>query len=185
MKKTIRLTIVLFAIGLFLGCSGDTNSPSVVKREANIELNTTALDLSTGGITKDTEIKVANTGITMVISEGTVLQDIDGNSITKAPTVGVKSEKGNIEAKTTLNFEVDGKKVIPTEPVLLSLPAPSGSKAGDIVQIEAPDDGSITQKLIFLVVKADGTVDIRIFPRVFKRGLIIIIVFLKTDTSTN
>ena len=188
MKKTMRLVIAsLLAIGLFVGCTGDADSsstPAVVKTEAVQVMDATAFDATTGGVTKETPIKAGDTGTTMTLSEGTVLQDIDGNPITKAPTAEVKVEKSETEAKTTLNFEVDGKKVIPTEPIVVSIPAPAGAKAGDTVQIEVPDDGSITEKLIFVVVNKDGTVNVRIFPKAFKKA-IVLVVKVKVDNSTN
>ena len=187
MKKTMKLAMAsLLAIGLFVGCVGEvgTDKPAVIKTSGTEAIDSTAFDTTTGGVTKDTDIKAGDTGTTMSIPAGTVLQDIDDNPITKAPTLEVKAEKSETKAKTTLNFEVDGKKVIPTEPVVFSVPAPTGSKAGDEVQIEVDDGIESTQKLIFVIVKADGTVDIRIFPRAFKKA-IVIVVKVKTDTSTN
>lgn len=188
MRKTMKLVIAsLIAVGFFVGCNGDAGSsstPDVVTTEAKTVIDATAFDTATGAVTKETPIEAGNTGSTMTIPAGTVLQDIEGNPITKAPTLEVVAEKSTTEAKTTLNFELDGKKVIPTESVVISVPAPAGAKPGDIVQIEVPNDGSITQKLIFVLVKADGTVDVRIFPAAFKKT-IVIIVKVKTDTSTN
>jgi hypothetical protein len=187
MKKTIRLAIAsLLAIGAFVGCDGDAGSttPAVVTTEATEALDATAFDASTGGVTTETPITAGSTGTTMTIPAGTVLQDVDGNPITKAPSLEVKAEKSATEAKTTLNFEVDGKKVIPTESVVMSVPAPAGAKAGDTVQIEVPDDGSITQKLILVIVKADGTVDIRIFPKAFKKTIVIVVKVI-VDSSTD
>ena len=188
MKKTIRLLIAsILAIGLFVGCTGDADStPAVVKTEAVQVMDTAAFDATTGAVTKETPIKAGNTGTTMTLSEGTVLQDIDGNPITKAPTAEVKVEKSETETKTTLNFKVDGKRVIPTEPVVMSVPAPAGAKAGDPVQIDVPDGIESTQKLIFVLVKSDGTVDIRIFPKAFKKAIVIVVkVKVKVDSSTN
>jgi len=188
MKKTVRLAIAsLLAIGLFVGCDGDATSsttPAVVTTQATQAIDAAAFDATTGAVTTETPIEAGTTGTTMTIPAGTVLQDIDGNPITKAPSLEVKAEKSETEASTTINFEVDGKKVIPTESVVFSVPAPAGSKAGDTVQIEVPDDGSITQKLIFVVVKADGTVDIRVFPKAFEKE-IVIVVKVKVDNSTN
>ena len=177
MKKTMRLAIAsLLAIGLFVGCTGDagTTAPAVVTTSGSVELNTSVTD---------TPIKVGDSGVAMTIAEGTTFTDTEGNALTKAPTAEVKAEKSETEAKTTIDFKVDGKRVIPTESVVMSVPAPAGAKAGDTVQIEVPDDGSI-QKLIFVVVKADGTVDIRIFPAAFKKA-IVIVVQVKVDASTN
>ena len=188
MKKTMRLAMAsLLAIGLFAGCNGNATSNAteeVVTTEATQAIDATAFDAATGAVTTETPIEAGKTGTTMTIPAGTVLQDVDGNAITKAPSLEVKAEKSATEASTTINFEVDGKKVIPTESVVFSVPAPAGSKAGDTVQIEVPDDGSITQKLIFVVVKADGTVDVRVFPKAFKKT-IVIVVQVKVDTSTN
>lgn len=184
MKKFIVLLATVVAIGLFSGCIGDSSSSGVVKTDGSSEMNSTSFDETTGAVTKATEIKVGNTNTSMNISEGTVLQDEDGNPITKAPTLKVNNEKDSKEAKTTLDFNVDGKKVIPTEPVVVSVPAPAGAKAGDRVQIEVPDDGSITNKLIFVIVKADGTIDIRLFPKAFRKKIVIVVVIIK-DKSTN
>jgi len=185
MKKTIKLAMVsLLAILLFVGCVGDVGY-SVVKTEATIELNASEFDLATGTVTKDIEIKAGNTGTTMSIPAETVLHDIDGEPITTVPTLEVKVEKSVRKSKTTFNFETESKKVIPTESVVFSVVAPTGAKVGEEVQIEVDDGIESTQKLILVIVKADGTVDIRIFPRVFKRGLIVIVVKLKIDISTN
>jgi Cu/Zn superoxide dismutase len=187
MKKTIRLAIgLLLAVGLFTGCDGDVTSstPTVITTEAIAVIDTNVFDTATGAVTTETAIEAGDTGTTMSIPAGTVLQDIDGNPITEAPSLEVKAEKSATEASTTINFEVDGKKVVPTESVVFSVPAPDGAKAGDIVQIEVPDDGSITQKLIFVLVKADGTVDIRVFPAAFTKT-IIIVVKVQADNSTN
>jgi hypothetical protein len=188
MKKTIRLAIAsLLAIGAFVGCDGEatsSNTPSVVTTEATQAIDATKFDAATGAVITETLIEAGTTGATMTIPAGTVLQDVAGNPITKAPSLEVKAEKSATEASTTINFEVDGKKVVPTESVVFSVPAPAGSKAGDTVQIEVPDDGRITQKLIFVIVKADGTVDVRIFPKAFKKT-IVIVVKVKVDSSTN
>jgi len=188
MKKTTKLLIVsILAIGLFVGCTGEASStPTVVKIEATQAIDVTAFDSNgTGAVTKNTEIKAGNTGATMAISEGTVLEDIEGNAIQEAPTAKVKVEKSATKVKTTLNFETaDGKKVIPAESVVMSVPAPTGAKPGDKVKIEVPDDGTITQKFITIIVKADGTVDIRIFPKAFKKTIVIVVLII-VDNSTN
>jgi hypothetical protein len=189
MRKTMKLVVAsLIAVGFFVGCNGDagTSTPAVVKTEATQAIDATAFDATTGAVTKETEIEAGNTGAAMAIPAGTVLQDIDGNPITKAPTLEVVAEKSETAATTTLNFEVDGKKVIPTESVVMSVPAPAGAKAGDTVQIEVDDGIEATQKLIFVIVKADGTVDVRIFPRAFKKTIVIVVkVKAKVDNSTN
>ena len=187
MNKRMRLLIAsLMAVGFFVGCSGDadTTTPAVVKTEAKQAIDTTAFNADTGAVTKDTTIKAGNTGTTMALTSGTVFQDASGNAIKKAPVADVVVKKSATKATTTIKFEVDGKKVIPTESVVISVPAPKGAKAGDTVQIEVPDDGSITQKLIFVVVNADGTVNVRVFPKAFEKT-IVIIVEIKKDSSTN
>jgi len=144
-----------------------------------------SFDVSTGAVTEDVKIESSKTGTTMEIASGTVFQDAEGNAITEAPKAEVVVEKSTSEAKTVIDFTTaDGTKVIPTESVVISVPAPEGAKAGDTVQIEVPDDGSIQSKLIFVVVKADGTVDVRVFPSAFRKT-IVIVVKTKTDNSTN
>ena len=174
------------AVGFFVGCSGDadTTTPAVVKTEATQAIDPKAFDATTGAVTKDTTIKAGNTGTTMALTSGTVFRDASGTVITKAPVADVVVKKSATKSTTTIKFEVDGKKVIPTESVVISVPAPKGAKAGDTVQIEVPDDGSITQKLIFVVVNADGTVNVRVFPKAFEKT-IVIIVEVKKDSSTN
>jgi len=80
------------------------------------------------------------------------------------------------------------KKVIPTQPIVVSLPAPTGAKPGDSVQLEVPDGVTankmeVSQKLITVIVKADGTVDITVFPDVLRNLLVIVIII--ADQSTN
>ncbi len=187
MDKMKRLVGLLITIGLFFGCGGN-NTSSVETTKATQVMDENAFNSDTGAVTKDTKITAGETGVVMNISEGTVFQDIDGNPITKAPTTEVVTEKDEKEAKATLNFEVDGKKVIPTESVVISVPAPAGSKDGDRVQIEVPDDGSITeksnisQKLIFLIVQ-NGKINIRVFPNAFKKAIVIVVMVI--DESTN
>jgi len=192
MKKTMKLLIAsILAIGLFVGCTGDADSnskPAVVKIEATQAMDTTAFDTTTGGVTKDTEIEAGNTGATMAISNGTVLQDIDGNAITEAPTAKVEVEKSATEAKTVLDFKAGDKRVMPApgSSIVMSVPAPAGAKPGDVVQIEVPDGIEAVQKLITVIVKADGTVDIRIFSSAFRKTIVIIVrVKVPTDNSTN
>jgi len=188
MNKRMRLLIAsLMAVGFFVGCSGDadTTTPAVVKTEVTTPpIDATAFSADTGAVTKDITIKAGNTGTKLALTSGTVFQDASGNVITKAPVADVVVKKSATKATTTIKFEVDGKKVIPTESVVISVPAPKGAKAGDTVQIEVPDDGSITQKLIFVVVNADGTVNVRVFPKAFEKT-IVIIVEIKKDSSTN
>jgi len=187
MNKKMRLVIAsLLAVGFFVGCTGDagTSTPAVVTINATQAVDETAFDAGTGAITKETTIKAGDTGTKMVLSEGTVFKDASGKRVTKAPVAEVIVKKSETKATTTINFEVDGKKVTPTESVVISVPAPKGAKAGDRVQIEVPDDGSITKKLIIVIVKPDGTVDIRVFPKAFEKT-IVIIVEIRKDTSTN
>ena len=183
--KNITKLLLASAIALFIGCDGEVSStPTVVKTNAVQTLDTTKFNAGTGAVTEDVEIVAGNgTDTTMKISDGTVFRDENNNTITKAPEAKVAVEKTATEAKTTIDFTSDGKKVIPTESVVISVPAPTGAKPGDEVQIEVGDD-KITAKLIYVTVKADGTVDIRVFPSVFGNK-IVIVVKKKVDSSTN
>ncbi len=185
MNNIKRLLIVTITIGLLTGCWDDNTTSSTVKTSSVESLDRTVFDANTGAVTKDTEIKSTKTGTSLALSSGTVLQDEDGNPITKAPEAKVAVEKSETEAKTTLDLTVDGKKVIPTESVVMSVPAPSGAKVGDEVQIDVPDDGTIgQQKLMFFIVQKGGFIMIRLFPKAF-HGTITIAVAIKIDKSTN
>lgn len=179
--------VSILAIGL-AGCSWDSDGAlksKVVKTESTVTLN--EFDVATGAVTKDTELSSKETGTSMTLSEGTVLKDEDGNPITKAPRLKVNVAESERDAKTTLDFSVDGKRVIPTEPVMISLPAPAGAKPGDSVEMEVPDDGSIdnvSSKMMVFIVDAKGKINIRLFPNAFKH-IIVIVVKLKQDNSTN
>lgn len=181
MKLLIGLLITM---GLFFGCGNGNSKSSTETIKATQAMDETAFDSETGAVKSDTDIKAGKSGVVMSIPEGTVLQDEDGKPITKAPTAEVKTEIDSKKAKTTIDFKVDGKIVIPTESVVISVPAPKGAKPGDEVEIEVPDDGSIQQKIILVIVNADGTVNIRVFPKAFKKR-IVIVVMIKRDKSTN
>jgi hypothetical protein len=186
MKKTIRLLLAsLLAIGAFVGCDGEVGpkEPVVVTTAGEVTMDSSAIQ--NGIIAEPITTLDTKTNVAMTIPGSTTLTFKDDDTeVTTAPTTKTEVKQSTEKATTTINFEAEGRKVIPSNPVIVSVPAPAGSKAGDTVQIEVPDDGSITQKLIFVIVKADGTVDVTILPKAFEKT-IIIVVKVKVDNSTN
>jgi len=187
MKKTTKLIMtVLMAMGLLVGCGNTVSTSNETTTEAVQVLDPNAFDATTGAVTADTEIVAGETGTTIAIAEGTVFQDSEGNPVTQAPSAAVTVTESNTEATTNIEFKVDGETVIPSEPVTLSIPAPNGAQPGDEVQVEVPDGVSVAkvqQKLIFVVVGADGTINITVLPEVFQGHLVIVVVL--PDASTN
>jgi hypothetical protein len=188
--KNITKLLLASAIALFMGCDGDAGTTAVVKTNDSVFMATTYFDVNTGAVTKDVNISSETTGTTMFILDGTVLRDKDSNNtIKEVPKAEIAVEKSKSSAKTTIDFTTsDGNRVIPLGFVVISIPAPAGAKPGDTVQINVPDDDSITitEKLIFVIVKADGTVDIRVFSKAFEKTIVIIVeIEVQVDDSTN
>jgi hypothetical protein len=192
MKKTIRLAIAsLLAIGAFIGCDGDAGpkAPVVVTTTGEVAIDSTKI---TDGITNETVTTVdTKTNVAMTIPESTKLTFEDGTEVTTAPTTKTEVKKSTEKATTTLNFEVDGKKVIPSNPVTVSVPAPEGAVPGTLVNIEVPDNGNFSKssarvgfKFISVKVKSDGTVSITIKPDAFRKVIVIVVVVIR-DSSTN
>jgi hypothetical protein len=199
-SKIFKLMILTVGLLSLAGCGSSSSSPSEVKSDVTKEISTDSFETTTGVITKETIIVVGeskDTETTIKISEGTQFVDSEsGEVITEVPRVHVTTTKSSQESLTTIIFETsDGKKVIPSEPITVSVPAPAGAKPGDRVQIKVPDDGGIkaakiNQKLIIAIVKSDGTIEIVIDPDQFKGQVIIIIIFEEEkkpnlDESTN
>ena len=191
--KSIILTIGIFFI---VGCGSSTTSPTVVKSDVTVEINATSFDTEEGKTTEEVSMVVGEskeTETTIEIPKDTYFTDNETNEVVSAvPTVDVSVVQSGGESSTTISFESDGKKVIPSKPVTTSLVAPAGAKPGDEVEIEVPDGisaGKLTQKLIIVIVNSNGRIDIIIEPKLFKERLVIVIIFIaKTptlDESTN
>jgi len=195
MKYSNFFKLIILAIGLlsFIGCgSSSSSSPSVTESEVTKEISRDSFDNTTGVITDETTMTMGEskeTATTINISEGTqFISSKSGEVVNDIPSVKVTTTKKSKESSTTIGFETaDGKKVIPTEPITASIPAPAGAKTGDRVQIEVPNGikaAKMSQKLITVTVKLDGTIEIVIDPDQFKNQFVIRII-VELDEATN
>jgi hypothetical protein len=174
--KNITKLLLASVIALFIGCDGDVGNnttPTIVKTEA------------TETVTAGTPTKVGDTGTTISVSEGTSFTDVDGNMLEKAPEAKVVVEKSVTVAKTVIDFTVDGKRVQPTSPVTVSVPAPQGVKVGEEVQIDAPIGSKEAKGNFILATVLKGFVVSIVIPEVAFLKPIIISVETKKDSSTN
>jgi biopolymer transport protein ExbD len=79
----------------------------------------------------------------------------------------------------------DGNKIIPSKPVTIAMQAPAGSKPGDEVKVDLPDGATASkraEKLIVVVVGADGNIHVTLIPQIFKDFTVILIVIKKIVT---
>jgi len=182
--KMFKLFILTMNILFFVGCGGGSSNKVIKEVSSNI-------DTTTGAISEDIVVEIGDNSdkqTSIKIPEGTEFIDIESNKTINVPNIKATLVKDLNRGSSTISFEYNGKKVIPTQPIVVSLPAPTGAKPGDSVQLEVPDGVTankmeVSQKLITVIVKADGTVDITVFPDVLRNLLVIVIII--ADQSTN
>jgi len=192
-QNWLRIATIIISISFFIvGCGGGsgcslTEEPVVVDSEIQIDNN--FFDENTSTVVKDIVLEDNKTDTAIELSEGTVFVDEDDNPIEEAPIVKVKVETKETDTTTELQMvSSDGEKVIPTEPVAVSIPAPEGAEPGDTVRVEVPDDAEVIdkiEKLILVVVGKDGKINILIQPEVFRQQTVIVIIVEAPDKSTN
>jgi hypothetical protein len=203
-----KITFVLLAIFLIAGCGGGGGSSDAEKRptlnEDNIVNTSTeekkfeADEFSGGVIQKDVEVVVKSdkgeeTAKT-VIPAGTEFKDEAGKVVEVAPTFAVVQKESVEETvkdgkkttknvvKTELKFtDKDGKKIIPSEPVTVTMKAPAGSKPGDEVLVDIPDGATISkktiqEKLTLVIVDENGNINVTVTPHVFEGQDVVVIV---------
>lgn len=190
MRKQIVSTfvsIVTVAL-LMVGCG----SSSEIQTSAQISEAIPAANIEGGEVSTDTVIPVTTSNgttklATVTLSAGTKFTNATtGEIITETPKLAVKAEKSK-EAKTEISFILpDGTKLIPTEPVKVSIPAPEGAKPGDKVEIDVADGITAgTSKLTVFIVQPNGRISIVIAPRVFKGSNVYVVVFVaRLQTTT-
>ena len=129
-SKFFKSIVLVMSIVVLVGCG--SSATSGVKTSIDTEvISPDAFDTKTGAVTEDTTISVGDdkdTETKIEVSEGTQFTDENGDVVTKAPTAKVEVEKKKDESTTELDFSVDGKKVIPTEPITVSVQAPKEQK---------------------------------------------------------
>ncbi len=205
MKLYNRKVLILFLVLLINGCG----STSMDEREVELgeEQLLSSTDVSTtfseesftdGTISKDIIIPITSTdgreeGLgSVAISSGTQFTDEEGEVVDNAPTLTLlqsessttikenEASKTSQVVKSELKFsDKDGNKIIPTEAVEITMPAPRGSKPGDEVTVEIPNgdiEGEETQKLTLFIVDKDGNIRLVVLPHVFESLDVVIVI---------
>ena len=186
-NKLIKIIIVAIGAFILIGCGG--NNTNTTKTTGSITVSTETFDEDTGAITQNTTLDIGNTQTTVALSEGTVFIDEDNNTISEPPQA--KANVTRTQTTTTSELQLStaqGDRIIPSEPLRVSVPAPIGARVGDRVRIEVPDGiKSVTkmEKIITAIVNPNNTVDIMIEPTVFRNFNTIPIVIKTFDYSTN
>ncbi len=209
--KFLIATMVVFLIN---GC-GSSSSSDVEKRpslnENNI-ISTTNEEVILNenefseGTTKEDISVVAQSedgtkAVETIIPEGTEFQDIKGDTVTTPPVIALVQQEsvqeiisdGKVTTKNVVKSEIkivdeNGEKIIPSEPLTITMKAPKGSKPGDKVTVDIPDGATINkrinqEKLIVVVVGADGNINVIIAPDIFRSMTVVVILIEKTTTT--
>jgi len=200
------LTIVTISI-LTVGCKGtartslaEEQEPSAITNPSSSGTKTTSVSNSQiegGIITSPVTISVATKGneseSELKLEAGTKFKDADGNVLEKVfPKFELGQATGNSNAtesvQTKINLtDAQGNKIIPTEAVTLKVKAPGNAKPGDEVRISVPEGVSKStkqEKLLILIVGADGTVSLTLLPDVFKNNTVVVIIIEKKTIVT-
>jgi len=187
----LKMTFLVAGAFLLTGCLGENTSDSPVKSEVTETLPINSMDRTTGAISEDITISIGEDKVTQTkinLSEGTqFINQASKDTVSETPSIKVSVSNDFKESSTELSFSTsDNEKITPTEPIRVSLPAPMGALTGERVAVEIANSISTAkrlEKVIFITVKADGTVDVVINEDLFQ-GLLIIIIRIE-DRSTN
>lgn len=214
------LFVTIFSL-LVLGCGDSSSNPPATEATEPERLNdnvviadqtqteTQTIDDTKigadGVLTEEVEVKVStvdNTAQSIVtIPQGNAFEDENGTIQTNVtPKIEVIQKKGKETTNTNVEYsveteikitDVEGKKIIPTEPVIVKIKAPANAKPGDEVRLSIPEgaekaDGQ--EKLVVFIVDQNGFLTIRVFPQVFRNFTVVLIVLVKDvplDQATN
>jgi len=187
----LKMTFLVAGAFLLTGCLGENTLDSPVKSEVTETLPINSMDRTTGAISEDITISIGEDKVTQTkinLSEGTqFINQASKDTVSETPSIKVSVSNDFKESSTELSFSTsDNEKITPTEPIRVSLPAPMGALTGERVAVEIANSISTAkrlEKVIFITVKADGTVDVVINEDLFQ-GLLIIIIRIE-DRSTN
>ena len=186
-----KTTLLTAGVLLFIGCLGDSTSSTPIKSELIEILPIDAMDSATGAISENITIDVGEGKLTQTsinLSEGTQFVNQKSKEvITEQPNVKVLVTNDVSESSTEISFTTStSEKVVPTEPVKVSVVAPKGALPGERVRVTIPNsvnNSKRLEKVIFITIKADGTIDVVIAPDLFE-GLLVVIV-RRENRSTN
>ncbi len=118
----------------------------------------------------------------VVLQKPPVLQIVQQASSTTTRESATEDKTSNVVKGEIKFVDQEGNKIIPTEPVEISMAAPAGSKPGDEVRVEIPDgvDKATGQsKLTLFIVDRDGNIRVIVAPQVFETLDVVVIIIEK------
>jgi hypothetical protein len=212
-KLKIKILIALFLISGCGGGSSSSNiekRPQLNKNNiistVNQEVELSESQFSDGVVIENVTIATQTDNdvdtVATTISEGTEFVDDKEETITTPPTVAIAQQEssedvvkeGEVTTKSVVKTELklvdkDGNKMIPSKPVEIVMKAPSGTKPGDEIRVDIPtgtttNKEAVSEKLVFVVVGADGNVYVKIVPQIFRNLTVIVIIIERTSPPT-
>jgi len=205
--KQIKVLMVFFV--LFIGGCGSSSSTSnetLSLDEENIVRSVTdnvSLDeqFVDGKIVEETKIPIKDGSeilSTVIIPVDTEFTDENGNLVEAAPHLTVTQQESsttteeedennasnNIQrtaniVKGEYKFISDGTKVIPSKAIKITIAAPKGSRPGDRVRVDVPDNVEKApgqEKLTIYIVDRNGNITVLVFPQVFEDWDVVVII---------
>jgi len=210
-KTLITLFAIFLIIGCGGSSSSSNIEKRPQLNENNIvsiatqEMELTENQFSDGVVIENVIITAQTDGVdavTATISEETEFVNDKGEAITAPPVVALVQQEsteeivkeGKVTTKNVVKAELklvdkDGNKMIPSKPVEIVMKAPSGTKPGDEIRVDIPtgtttNKEAVSEKLVFVVVGADGNVYVKIVPQIFRNLTVIVIIIERTSPPT-
>lgn len=195
-KKIIIGSLIAFLVG---GCdssdniSHNSNTQRSVQTVVSVETaqfsdavvnDTLALSTSVGN----------NVLTTAIVPQGTQFETIDGYSVSSVNLQIAQRETETLESsvnetvttkRVTSEYrfvDEEGNKIVPTEPIEISIAAPTGLTPGDEVEVAIFEEDNqektlINQKLTIEVVDANGNIRTIVYPYIFMgRDIVVVVV---------
>jgi len=209
MKKQIVNTFVsLVTVALLMvGCGSSsentaTTEPTAITTHSN-EASTSSetLTMNGGVVAQDVVITTATkdkkSDSTVTVPAGTTFTDKDGKALDSVtPTLAVTQDKSSKSSSTSVTDKTqteikltdeNGNPIAPSEPVTVKVKAPGNAQPGEEVSVSIPDDATKAdgqKKLVIFIVDANGYISVKLFPAVFKKHTVILIIIEKTKTKS-
>ncbi len=203
----------LFLVLLINGC-GSNSSSDKQSRSSNEEHVLSSTDVSTtlsnesfveGATSNDVVIPIESTDgkkdevAVVTLTSGTQFTNAGGDVIEEAPTLHVVQresstkieDKDEVQTSTVIKSEIKfmdqgGNKIIPTEPIEITMTAPVGAKSGDEVKVEMPNGVnkmSEEQKLTLFIVDKNGNIRVIVLPHVFATLDVVVVIIERVVVS--
>jgi len=212
MTKIKKLVYVgLFGVLFINGCGGNSNHS--IKDESNLESNVVSsaiekikLDGVSEGVAIDKiEVKIESKNgedvVKTIIPEETGFKYGNGELLDNPPIITISQEESMEKRAKDGKFEVvdiqkveislkdvDGKKVIPSNPINVTFKAPKEAKLGDKIKIDIPygvdlKGNSVLNKVTDTVVQDNGYISTTISSETFENTNLVVIEAQKTLLS--